>query len=186
LSASAKSPDGRYDKQVAADLRLQRVKDSIATNPDFDYSPTRYFQAVTEAALVYSLFVDGRSTEYAGRLDMDTARSFFQFERMPHDFHRANHPSGITEQHKELLDIVALHPEIKPGKNNGTVNSFYTLPDLNLEICPGYTEYVNSLVYAYPNPTGALLKALNHNLDYLYTAFEPQGCAQVFPFGKSS
>jgi len=186
---SSKSYDGKYDIQVAADFRLQRYKESIATNPEFDYGQTRCFQAATEAALGYTLLVDGRTTGpgNVGRLDMESARSFFQFGRFPPDFHRANHPSTLREQYKELIALLNIHPEVKPGKNNGAVNSFIPDPELDQAICPGYEEYVHSMVYSYPNASGALLKALNHNLDILYTGFHrAANCTQVYPFGKPS
>jgi hypothetical protein len=133
--------------------------------------------------------VDGRQTdsENVGRLDMESARSFFQYGRFPPDFHRANHPSSLREQYKQLIALLDIHPQVKPGKNNGAVNSFVPDPELDQDICPGYEEYAKSMVYTYPGASGDLLKALNHNLDILYTGFQrAANCTQVFPFGKPS
>jgi len=180
VRTSRRSVDGRFDRQVALDLRYQRFKDSIATNPNFNYPATRYFSAFNEAVFTYVLFVDGL-TKYPRRLDMDAARSFFQFGKMPHDFHRANQPLSSVENGQEAGELITARPDITPGKNNGKVNSFIAEPlSLPFPICLGYKVFVDQVVQLYPNVTGDLRKSLETNLHYFYEGFTAANCTEVF------
>lgn len=146
------------------------------------FKSARYIAAYGEAVFPLNFFIDGRNED--GQLDLDVARGFFQDGRMPDDFHRASKPSG-----GEGLDAVfAAHP-MQPGGNVGRINNYvidatsgnFTTP------CLLYEGFVNGSVGGlYPNPTGALRKALNINLNLFFQGgLSPgNGCQQVFPYGK--
>ena len=84
-----------------------------------------------------------------------------------------------------MQTVFNAHP-IQPGNNIGAVNNYTfdpTAASFN-DSCLLYTNFVNKTVRSlYPSPTGALLDALNVNLDNFYIPFS-SGCPQVFPFGK--
>ncbi|KIM85662.1 hypothetical protein PILCRDRAFT_340227 [Piloderma croceum F 1598] len=180
IRASRKSVDGRFDSKVLLDLRYQRFKDSIATNPTFNYLTNRYFAAYQEGVFTYMLFVDGLS-KYPRRLDMDAARSFFQFGKMPDGFHRANQPLSSLENAQLVDELVNAHPNITTGQNNGTVNSFTAVPlSWPFPICLGYKDFVEQFVPLYPNVTGDLRKSLEINLHYFYEGFTSANCTEIF------
>lgn len=54
------------------------------------------------------------------------------------------------------------------------------------KLCYLYTKHANVTVRSlYPNPTGALRKALKENLATFYKAVElASDCKQVYPYGK--
>lgn len=140
----------------------------------------RFFTAFAESTFPVEFFVDGRKDD--GQLDMDVARSFFQKNQYPDDFHRANGPksgNGIDQ-------VFAAHP-IQPGANNGTVNSYTPDPssaDFDT-FCLLYYNFVNQTIKGlYPNPKGVLRDALNTNLNYFYQGINGNGCTQVFPYGQ--
>ncbi|KAF9522859.1 heme-thiolate peroxidase [Crepidotus variabilis] len=172
---------GKYNLTVAAELRHQRIQESIATNPTFSFVSPRFFTAFAESVFPVRFFVDGRQDD--GQLDMDTAVGFFRDSRMPNGFFRPNGPQGGSG----AIDIFNAYP-IKPGYNNGTVNS-YTFDPTSADFstsCLLYYNFVNQTIKSlYPEPKGVLLQALNKNLDYFYAGLggEPSGCAQVFPWG---
>jgi len=186
VRASSKSPDGKYDPQVAIDLRNERFKDSIATNPTFNFQNARYFGAFSEAVFPYAFFVDGRFTPE--RLDMDAARSFFQFGKLPDDFHRPSRPLSAPEHNKQIVDFMKACPEIKVGKNNGTVDSF--IPNTNApgmefeDICTGYVKSIDLIAQIYQNAVGDLRNAIRTNLHYFSRAFVMANCTELFPFGE--
>ena len=175
---------GKYNLTVAGEYRWQRIQDSISTNPTMSFVSPRYFTAYGESVFAINFFVDGRQDD--GQLDMKVARGFFQDSRMPDGFFRANGPKGTDG----ASQVAAAHP-IAPGRNVGGVNNYVVDPtsaDLSTG-CLLYTNFVNQTVRSlYPNPTGALRKALNKNLDFFYSPiiqFEgAASCPQVFPFGK--
>jgi len=149
------------------------------TNPNFNYSSTRYFAAYTEAVFTYMLFVDGLS-QYPRRLDMDAARSFFQFGKMPSGFHRASQPLSSVGNAKESDELITSRPDITPGYNNGKVNSFIAQPlTASFDTCHAYEAFVELVVQLYPNTTGDLLNALKTNLHYFYEGFTAANCTEV-------
>jgi unspecific peroxygenase len=167
------------------DLRYQRYKDSMATNPTFDYSAIRYFGAISEAIFPYIFFVDGRVSDQ--RLDMNTARSFFEFGRMPRDFYRANHSLSGPEHAQQCVEFIDDLPEVKVGKNNGTaVDSFIVDPTFEpvLEMCKGYKDFANLIGLVYQSVTSELRDAVKTNLHYFYGGFVLGNCTEVFPLGK--
>jgi len=66
------------------------------------------------------------------------------------------------------------------------VNNFIPDPTFTgAGLCDIYTEFVNVTTRAlYPNPQGALRKALNVNLENFFQPVKSSGCTQLFPFGK--
>lgn len=113
----AKSP---YKSQtVAAEVRWNRIQDSIARNPNFTFLVPRIFTAYAESTFPYEFFVDGRSTEAA--LDMTTARSFFQNATFPQDFYRRNGTFGFLNIGPEINALSQAHP-IETGANQGVGN----------------------------------------------------------------
>ncbi|KAF8994353.1 Chloroperoxidase [Cyathus striatus] len=177
--------DGNYNLTVAAELRWQRIQQSMATNPQFSLVAPRYFSAYAESVFPLMFFVDGRKTD--GQLDMTTARGFFQNNQMPDGFFRSNRSIvSPTELGEGMGYLFTVHP-IQPGKNEGAGN--YVLDPTSARFdgdnCLLYTNFVNQTVRnLYPNPKGALLDALNRNLDIFYGPMKYVDCPQVFPYGK--
>ncbi|KAF8958590.1 hypothetical protein BDZ97DRAFT_1923628 [Flammula alnicola] len=173
---------GLYNLSVAAEFRFQRIQESIATNPEFSFISPRYYTAYAESFFPLAFFIDGRDNSF--QLDMNVARGFFQNSRMPNGFFRSN--VSWTLDLIDLGPIFAPHP-IEPGANNGTINS-YTLDPNSADFsatgfCKLYTDFVNITVRGlYPNAKGALLTALNKNLDFFFSGITGSGCTQVPPF----
>ncbi|PPQ65825.1 hypothetical protein CVT24_012052 [Panaeolus cyanescens] len=181
VDASNKYGGGKYNLTVAAEFRHQRIQESIATNPKFDFTSPRFFTAFAETTFPINFFIDGRNEN--GQLDLDVARSFFQHSRYPDGFFRPSSPRGA-----QGLDVIfAAHP-IQPGRNVDGVNNYVPDPtsaDFDT-FCLLYTNFVNKTIKGlYPNPTGVLRKALNWNLNILYLSFKDSGCIQEFPMFRS-
>ncbi|TFK19789.1 aromatic peroxygenase precursor [Coprinopsis marcescibilis] len=180
---SNKYGGGFYNLTVAAELRAQRIQQSIATNPNFKFLGLRQLTAYGESVLPINLFVDGRKTgAEKGQLDMDTALSFFRDFRFPKGFFRAAEPGGA----QGIQDVFAARP-FQPGRNVDGVNTFVVDHSLGslANFCGIYTQLVNTTVRAaYPDPKGVLRRNLNLNLDYLYTMVGSTNCPQVFPYGR--
>ena len=116
---------------------------------------------------------------------MTNARGFFQNMEMPEDFFRANHPFGLNDIGDGINVIFEAHP-IQPGTNQGVNNYVLDPASAHLgDLCLLYINSVNNTVRSlYPNPTGVLLDALNANLDNFFSPLRPQGCIQLFSYGK--
>ena len=175
---------GKYNLTVAAELRFQRIKESIATNPSFTFVSPRYMTSYAESVFPMLFFVDGRSSDK--QLDLHVARGFYQNSQMPEGFFRANKSYGFSGDEDlgvDMQKVFQAHP-IQPGRNQGVGNYVVDPSSPNLsETCLLYTKLVNvTLRSLYPNPTGALRTALNVNLDYLFSGL--RNCTQVFPFGR--
>jgi len=174
--------NGNFNATVAAELRLQRFKDSVATNPEFNFEMPRATTCYGECALAYRLFVDGRIQD--GQLNLTVARDFFQHHRMPPCFHRHNGSYGFTELGDDVTLLKKVH-NLVPGGNNG-VNNY--IPDTSVtsqSFCAIYTQYANVTVPAlYPNPQGDLRKALKAYLDIFFESTTSLKCTQVFPYGQ--
>ena len=110
---------GKYNASVAAQVRWNRIQDSMARNPTFDFTTPRYFTAYAESAFPYRFFVDGRNQ--TGQLDLTVARNFFQEHRFPKDFYRRNGSIGFNEIGADIAELFAVH-EIAPGHNEGAGN----------------------------------------------------------------
>lgn len=173
---------GNYNLTVAAELRWQRIQDSIATNPNFTFVSPRYFTAYAESTLPV-LFVDGRVAN--GQLNLTNARGFFQNNQMPADFYRANASFGLREVSRAIGPIFSLHP-IQPGRNNGVGNYIPDPTSANFSTsCKLYTSFVNDTVRSlYPNPKGALLNALKANMHYFHSPLQGPSCPEIFPYGQ--
>jgi len=171
---------GKYNLTVAAEYRFHRIQESIATNPDFSFIAPRYIGAYADSVFPINFFVDGRKSD--GQLDVDVARGFFQFSRMPDGFFRSNGSKGT----EGINEIALVHP-IRPGRNVGKLNS-YTLDPTSADLstfCLQYETFVNKTIKGlYPNPMGTLRKSLNRNLDFLFQGTNGSGCTQVFPYGR--
>ena len=180
-SFSAEFGGGNYNLTVAAELRHQRIQQSIATNPEFSFISPRYFTAFAESIFPLVFFVDGRLANL--ELNMTNARGFFQNSEMPEDFFRAKQPFGLNEIGAGIDIIFAAHP-IQPGANQGVGNFVLDPASANLsQFCLLYTNFVNETVRSlYPSPTGILRDALNANLDNFFSPLPTQGCTQFFPF----
>ncbi|TFK18467.1 hypothetical protein FA15DRAFT_709827 [Coprinopsis marcescibilis] len=174
---------GFYNISVAAELRFQRIQQSIATNPEFDLRGFRHFTAFGETAFAVNMFTDGRRTgAQAGQLDLNAAGNFFRDGRFPNGFHRANKPSAA-----EGVEVVIAAHFVPPGHNFG-VNNY--VPDDSqggiTDICAFYRFFINTTMKAlYPNPTGVLRRNLNINLDFFYQTLPAQDCPQLFPYGRN-
>ena len=106
-------------ESVAAEVRWNRIQDSIARNPNFTFLVPRIFTAYAESIFPYEFFVDGRSTEAA--LDMTTARGFFQNATYPKDFYRRDGTFGFANIGPHINALVSAHP-IETGVNQGAGN----------------------------------------------------------------
>jgi hypothetical protein len=182
VNFSAQFGGGNYNLTVAAELRHQRIQQSIATNPQFSFISPRYFTAFAESIFPLVFFVDGRVSNL--ELNMTNARGFFQNSEMPEDFFRANHSIGLNEIGVGITILFEAHP-IQPGANQGVGNYVLNPASANLsEFCLLYTNFVNQTVRSlYPAPTGILRDALNANLDNFFGPAGTQGCTQFFPYG---
>ncbi|KAL0566849.1 Aromatic peroxygenase [Marasmius crinis-equi] len=171
---------GKYNMTVAAELRFQRIQDSIATNPEFSFVSPRFITAYAESTFPVNFFIDGRQTD--GQLDLDDALSFFRDMRFPSGFFRGPKPIGAEGSD----ELAAAHP-VAPGANNGTVNSYTPDPtsaDFS-KFCLLYVNFVNQTVKGlYPNPTGILREALDRNLNFFHEFLNAPDCPQVFPWGQ--
>jgi len=181
--------NGNYNFNVAAELRFRRIKDSIATNPNFSFVAPRYFTAYAESALPIAMFVDGRQAD--GQLDMKTARSFFQNSRYPDNFFRADGNYVSTILAIGSPTVFSAHP-VKPGKNQGRLDSYTPDPHSAdfTSVCKLYVNIINDEIKPlYPNPTGALRDAIKKNIHTLYVAFtasfgtDTTSCPEIFPYG---
>ncbi|KAJ2921633.1 heme-thiolate peroxidase, partial [Candolleomyces eurysporus] len=114
--------DGFYNLTVAGELRFQRLQDSIATNPEFSFKNVRYFTADGESVFPINFFVDGRQTEK--KLDMDSARSFFEEMKFLPDLFR----SAMPMSNQGRADIFRMHPFLPGGNVDGKVNNFAVDP----------------------------------------------------------
>lgn len=174
---------GTYDINAAAELRHQRLQDSIQTNPQLSFRSPRILSAFSEAVFPTIFFVDGRLNN--GQLSLEAASSFFDPNHFPNDFNRQPAPVDFPTITPLVTQIFNKHPFV-PGVNNGT-NNFVELPDTPAltDFCGIYEDIVLRVLTAqYPNPTGPLLTALNTNLGFLFSAVEGHNCTQVFPFGN--
>ncbi|KAF8989694.1 Chloroperoxidase [Cyathus striatus] len=150
---------GNYNLTTAQELRWQRIQQSIATNPQFSLVSPRYFTVYAES--VFPLESDMS-------LDVTAARGFFQNSQMPTGFFRANRSITLNT--------------IGSGVGNYVLDP--TSADFG-ETCLLYTNFVNQTVRSlYPSPKGALLSALNQNLDFFFGPLKMRNCTQVFPYGK--
>jgi len=186
VGASNEFGGGFYNVTAAGMLRHRRVQDSIATNPNFTFVAPRYFTAYAESAFPLKFFVDGRVNNDS--LNLTVARGFFQNSQMPDGFFRRNGTFGLTTIGNDLGDIFTLAPTF-PGRNQGVGNFVLdpTSPDFSTPdvLCQLYLEFANGTVpKLYPDPTPALRKALNINLDNFFEVVSGGGCTKVFPFGK--
>ncbi|RXW15742.1 heme-thiolate peroxidase [Candolleomyces aberdarensis] len=178
---SSRYGGGFYNYTVAAELRFQRIQQSIATNPQFSFIAPRYFTAYAESVFPVNFFVDGRSTEK--KLDMEAAALFFRDGKYPTDFHRAAQPSGT-----EGVDMVFMVHPIAPGGNQDDKVNNYVLDPTSADFdtfCLLYTNFVNQTIRGlYPNPTGVLRRNLIKNLGFFYSGIADAGCEELFPYGK--
>ncbi|XP_006456226.1 hypothetical protein AGABI2DRAFT_195436 [Agaricus bisporus var. bisporus H97] len=174
--------DGLYNYKVAGEFRYQRIQESIATNPQFNFTGGRFFAAYIETVVGANLFSDGRRND--SQVPADAARGFFQDSRMPDDFHRAAKPFGT----EGVEVVIGAHP-FSPGRNVNGINTYTIDPnsptfDSDPDGCAQYEMFVNeAVVPLYPNPTGVLRRNLNINLQHYFDTFGGK-CEQLFPYGK--
>ncbi|KIJ46196.1 hypothetical protein M422DRAFT_165398 [Sphaerobolus stellatus SS14] len=176
--------NGTYDLNAVAELRHQRLLDSMANNPELVFASPRILSAYSEAVFPTIFFVDGRLNNR--QLTIDAARHFFDFQMMPADFHRQPAPVNFTIIDPLVSEIFNKHP-FTPGVNKGKGNFVLMLETPSLsDFCGIYEDIVLRVIPGqYPKPTGALKQALNTNLDFFYGAVSAEhDCKQVFPYGK--
>ncbi|KAJ3515015.1 heme-thiolate peroxidase [Coprinellus aureogranulatus] len=175
---------GTYNLTVAGHLRQRRVEQSIATNPQFDFTAPRFFTAYAESTFPYTFFVDGRITDrLTAGLDMTNATLFFRDSKFPDDFYRPPAPTGPLG----IIDVFNAAP-FAAGRNMNGVNTFTVDPDSAdfSNFCKLYYDFVNKTVKSlYPDPTGILRENLIINLGYLYDAIlNGNECEERFPYGQ--
>ncbi|KAJ3528841.1 heme-thiolate peroxidase [Coprinellus aureogranulatus] len=175
---------GFYNLTVAGELRRRRIEESIATNPEFDFTSPRFFTAYAESTFPYTFFVDGRLGDRltSPGLDMTNATLFFRDFKFPDDFWRAPAPVGPAG----IAQVFEAFP-IAAGRNVNGVNTFTPDPDSAdfSTFCKLYTDFVTKTVMSlYPNPTGILRENLIINLRYFYSGIADSGCEEIFPYGQ--
>lgn len=114
---------------MAAEVRWNRIQDSLTRNPKFDFTTPRIFTAYAESIFPYRFFVDGRSPK--AELDLTVARGFFQKERFPDSFHRRNGSFGFGTIGPDFNALVKPHP-IAAGHNEGAGNYVLDTDDLGI------------------------------------------------------
>ncbi|KIJ24167.1 hypothetical protein M422DRAFT_143799, partial [Sphaerobolus stellatus SS14] len=143
--------NGTYDLNAAAELRYQRLQDSIKTNPQLVYTSPRILSAYSEAVFPTIFFVDGRLNNR--QLTIDAARHFFDFQMMPADFHRQPAPVNFTMVDpltKAIFDKHPFTPGVKHGKNNFVLQP--QTPALS-NFCGIYKDIVMRVIPGqYPRP----------------------------------
>jgi unspecific peroxygenase len=110
---------GYYNAAAAAEVRWNRIQDSQARNPTFDFTTPRYVTAYAESVFPYRFFVDGRNQ--SGLLNLTVARGFFQDSQFPADFYRRNGSFGLNDIGPDIDLLGQAHP-ISPGHNEGAGN----------------------------------------------------------------
>ncbi|EJD41454.1 heme-thiolate peroxidase [Auricularia subglabra TFB-10046 SS5] len=193
VQASNAFGGGKYNISAAAEVRFNRIQQSIATNPEFFFSIPRYATAFAEAVFPIAFFVDGRNTGAAAfELDLTVARGFFQDSRMPRDFHRRDGAFGLDATGEGLSFLINAH-FVPPGFNKGIGNYVVDEETLDIfengfQICALYDFFVNKTVELYPVPKakGVLRQALAQNLANFFLAVKTASstCPEQFPYGK--
>ncbi|KIJ40007.1 hypothetical protein M422DRAFT_257069 [Sphaerobolus stellatus SS14] len=176
--------NGTYDINAAAELRNDRLQDSIKTNPQLVFTSPRIISAYSEAVFPTIFFVDGRLNNR--QLTIDAARHFFDLQMMPADFHRQPAPVNFTMVDPLTKAIFDKHP-FSPGVNHGK-NNFVLQPQTPplADFCGIYEDIVLRVIPGqYPRPTAVLRQAINKNLSFFFGAVHAEhNCTQVFPFGR--
>ncbi|KIJ42071.1 hypothetical protein M422DRAFT_171459 [Sphaerobolus stellatus SS14] len=176
--------NGTYDVNAAAELRNQRLQNSIQTNPQLVFTSPRILSAYSEAVFPTIFFVDGRLNNR--QLTIDAARHFFDFQMMPTGFFRQPAPVNFTIVDPLVSFLFNKHP-FSPGVNQGK-NNFILQPQTPplSDFCGIYEDIVLRVIPGqYPNPTGVLRDAINKNLGFFFGAVSAEhNCTQVFPFGR--
>jgi hypothetical protein len=126
---------GYYNATAAAEVRWNRILDSKARNPTFDFTSPRYVTAYAESVFPFRFFVDGRNK--SGALDLTTARGFYQRSQFPAGFYRRNGSYGFEEIGPDIDALAKAHP-IAPGHNEGAGNYVLNPED------PGLSDGVRS------------------------------------------
>ncbi|KAH7102134.1 hypothetical protein BKA62DRAFT_671554 [Auriculariales sp. MPI-PUGE-AT-0066] len=176
---------GNYNLTAAAEFRWIRIQDSIARNPTFDFGNPRFATAYAESSFPLAFFSNLSEPDVALGTSVANIRSFFLEHKYPENFHRRGTPFDAGGD--IISDLQNAHP-IAPGRNDGvSANSYAEVDFLEGETsfgCAIYHKFVNKTVALYPKPNGALLKALNGNLDNFFESSGGigGGCTQLFPY----
>ncbi|KAE8222688.1 hypothetical protein CF319_g4159 [Tilletia indica] len=189
VSKSKQYGGGKYNLTAAAEVRWARIQDSIARNPNFDFTTPRYFTAYGESSFPIRFFVDGRDTSAA--LGMTNARLFFQNNTFPADFYRRSGELTVGQLSGDIIQIAQRH-YIQPGANKGAGNYVVDSNDPGFSggTCGIYKKHVTITVpsqYPIGSTSGALLTALKANLRTFYqgaTSGGSSSCPELFPYGK--
>ncbi|KIJ48606.1 hypothetical protein M422DRAFT_247457 [Sphaerobolus stellatus SS14] len=177
--------NGTYDLTAAAEIRNDRLQDSIKTNPELVFTSPRILSAYSEAVFPTIFFVDGRLNN--NQLSIAAARHFFDLQQMPADFHRQPAPVNFNIVEPLVRAMFAKYPFV-PGVNHGK-NNYVQLPKTPAlsDFCGIYEDIALRVVKEqYPHPTGELRNALNKNLGFLFDAVvtEHSQCTRVYPYGR--
>ena len=178
----------------AAQYRLERWHDGIATNPEFSYTDVRFAAAYAESVFTYTFFPNNflGIPQPVPSLDIKTARSFFQEGKFPEGFYRRSIPGMLLDIGAEVVVLQAAAPHIVPGRNVGGVNNYVrdqSSPINDIKYCQFYKNFVNKIVVQmlYPNPTTpALIQSLQVNLHNLWKSLGALDipCPELYPYGR--
>ena len=136
---------GYYNASAAVEVRWNRILDSKARNPTFDFTSPRYVTAYAETVFPFRFFVDGRNQ--SGALDLTTARGFYQRSQYPTGFYRRNGSYGLNEIGPDIDAVAAAHP-ISPGHNEGLGNYVLNPEDPGLTDVRSFSDF-KQLSYKY-------------------------------------
>jgi len=116
---------GTYDINAVAELRHNRLVDSIKNNPQLEFTSPLILSAYSKAIFPIIFFIDGHLN--SRRLTTDGARRFFELQYMPADFHRQPSPINFTVIELLVGQNFYKYPFV-PGVNHGK-NNYKELPN---------------------------------------------------------
>ncbi|KIJ45803.1 hypothetical protein M422DRAFT_250593 [Sphaerobolus stellatus SS14] len=176
--------NGTYDVNAAAELRNQRLQNSIHTNSQLVFTSPCILSAYSEAVFPTIFFVDGRLNNR--QLTINATRHFFDLQQMPTDIHRQPAPVNFTIVDPLVSFLFNKHP-FSPGVNHGK-NNFVLQPQTPplSDFCGIYENIMLRVIPGqYPKPTVVLKDAINKNLGFFFGAVSAEhNRTQVFPFGR--
>ncbi|KIJ48572.1 hypothetical protein M422DRAFT_247419 [Sphaerobolus stellatus SS14] len=186
IATSAKfGVNGIYVLTAAAEIRNDRLQDSIKTNPELVFTSPRTLSPYSEAVFPTIFFFDGRLNN--NQLSIDAARHFFDLQQIPADFHRQPAPVNFTIVEPLVRAMFSKYPLV-PGVKHGK-NSYVQLPKTSAlsDFCGIYEDIALRVVKEQcPHSTGEFRSALNKNLGFFFDAVvtEHSRCTQVYPYGR--
>ncbi|CAN9378727.1 unnamed protein product [Alternaria alternata] len=208
LVAMPLGPNG-IDLSVIFPFRVERTKQSIATNGHFFAGPLTHL-AVNSAAFYFTYrFFANHSAEYPeGYLDVNTLKSFEGItgeqgnykwasgqERIPENWYRRaiGDDYGILGLDLDAVDAITKYPElVRVGGNTGQPNTFVgvdvddltgnTLLEGNNAMCLAFTAAQVASPDILRGLLGNIVKAVQHLTDALNPILQTLGCPELVKY----